>query len=449
MKKSLLFLFLILSVSVMYSNPVQYDKDSGIPAAEFFEKEYRQIWNSLSEVEQFAIAATSNVFERNKQYHLDFTNKTVFDKKTRPGKEVLTQNWKIYGYTSLMENFNELTEGEQAATYRKLEAMLEKYPDNSVIEIGIKEELTVTEVSRMYMVQQMKPLLGIHGIDAWVQVRSISILRWAISAGYINQDEAMELITPIVAKIKDNYQSFDDFIAHWIAGYCFNEVFSSNTPECGPDLLDAIDSARAYIPFEELPFTGKNADKNHKMTAEQGVYTPSELAAKMIPLQRVYKRYWNDDPSEAILRDLIKEEQAYPEISDLTVLCHIVLMCSFSTVEERIDYIDSKNDFLKTRSEDSQWGMYLRRVYFNDLLRTYQPEKLITLYKALPQKLQINEDLYFDYGYANYLMTNLCGTVLERDVYISRAKDVFKRLISMDYDIGDYMYSWLNALESL
>ena len=140
----------------------------------------------------------------------------------------------------------------------------------------------------------------------------------------------------LIQKIKDDYVNFEEFISHWIAGYCYNAVFDSTCPDCTEALIAAIDTARAYIPFESLAFTGKNADKNHTMTLSECVYTPSALASKMIPMQKVYKRYWNDDPDKSVLEDMIKEEENYPEISDLVVLPHLVLMCTFSSAAERV-----------------------------------------------------------------------------------------------------------------
>jgi hypothetical protein len=63
--------------------------------------------------------------------------------------------------------------------------------------------------------------------------------------------------------------------------------------------------------------------------------------------------------------------------------------------------------------------------------------------------MQAEDEIYFGYGYANILMSNLCTTIIERDIYILRAKDILKRLESRDYDIGDFLRCWINAVESL
>ncbi len=439
----------ILFAASLFAAPVKYDKDSKQTPSEFFEKEYRSIWESLPEYQQFAIACSSNVFERDGMYHLDYSNRTVFDKKTSTGKQILNKSWKIYNYEQLMENYKELTQGEQDSAYKMLKELLLKYPDLSVIEIGKKEDLTITSVNRMYFVKDMMDVLGEHNLEAWIDARRISILRWGISAEYISYEEADALIKPIVQKIKDDYVNFEEFISHWIAGYCYNAIFDSTCPDCTEKLIAAIDTARAYIPFESLAFTGKNADKNHTMTLSECVYTPTAMASKMIPMQKVYKRYWNDDPDKSVLEDMIKEEENYPEISDLVVLPHLVLMCTFSSAAERVKFVESRTRYVYSLNEQSETFDYIIRVYLNDLLKIYEPEKVLSVYKTLPLTMQTNNAVYYDYGYANYLMANKSATVLERDVYISRAVNIFKQLIKRDYDIGSFMNSWLNAVESL
>lgn len=430
-----------------YITPVKFDTKGKLSAQDFFDKEYRTLWNSLSEVEQFAIACSSNIFERNEQFHLDFSNNVVFNKNTRKGKAVLNENWEIFNYEDLMENYNELTEGEQNNLYLELKELIEANPDSTYIELAIRDNLNVSAVSRMYFVQDKKEALGTHALEAWIDARRISIIRWAISTGYISREEAFTLLTPVVQKIKDDYKSFDEFIAHWIAGYCFNAVYDSTCPECTEELIAAIKTARAYIPFEELAFTGKNADKNHTMTIEEAVYTPSAEAAKMIPLQKAYKRYKKEKPSVSIYNDFIKAINDYPEVENLCIMYMFVLMNEISTPKERIDYAEAKMEFIKDKANYFDLYKYIVRSYCNDLLRIFQPEKFLEYYKSLPINLQKDDTIYYCYGYAYYLMVKNCESILERDVYISRAKNVFNQLKQKGSSIGD-MELWLRQIEA-
>lgn len=431
----------------LYENlePVRFNKKGTEAPADFFEREYRLLWDSLEEYEKFAIAASSNVLERNNQFHLDLSNRVIFPKVSWTGKEILKDTWGITGKEELMNSYEELGRGEQAAVYLKLKNLLLKYPELSVLEIGTKEALTVTEISRMYFVKDKMLLLGEHGLEAWIDARRIAILRWGIGAGYISLNEAVELIKPIAEKIKGDYTSFEDFIAHWIAGYCYNEVFSSTCPDCTIDLIKAIETARAYIPFEELNFTGSAADPNHSMTIKEAVYTPSETAQKMIPFQKLYKAH----NSPEVYEELVALEEENPEYKNALFYYHLILMVEYSTSRERLDFVESNLDYLNSIPQTSEVFDDVIFQYMHDLTMCYEPEKVLSLYESLSDMLKTNLRIYYYYAYANYEMANLSTNVFERDIYISRAVNAFNQLKKRGYLLGTFIECWLNTMESL
>ena len=79
----------------------------------------------------------------------------------------------------------------------------------------------------------------------------------------------------------------------------------------------------------------------------------------------------------------------------------------------------------------------------------YMPEKVIALYETLPQKLQTDNEACYYYGYAHYLMANLCTTVLERDVYNSRARSIFKQIKKRGGELTNFVDCWLESEDSL
>ena len=86
----------ILFAASLFAAPVKYDKDSKQTPSEFFEKEYRSIWESLPEYQQFAIACSSNVFERDGMYHLIKRLLPVSRSLINPGKStIMNSSWKI------------------------------------------------------------------------------------------------------------------------------------------------------------------------------------------------------------------------------------------------------------------------------------------------------------------------------------------------------------------
>lgn len=452
-KRNLIFILLLSLVYSVFAAayPLKYDSNSDQSPKEFFESQYRKTWNALSEDEQFAIAVSSIFFEQCGDYHLDFSNKTNFKpvKGRKTGKDYLNKNWEITDYKSLIENYNELLKEGLTQGYASLVKTLEKYTDTSVFEIAVKEDYTITATARIYYIQDMKDLIGCHNLEAWDLSRAVLILRWGIGTGYITREEVAELIKPVVQKIKDDYYDFEDFAAHWFAGFCYNEIYYVSLPDCIKTPLQCYEKARAYIPFEELTFTAKNADKKHRMRLDDGIYVPSDTAKKMYPAQSVYKKYKEEEPDEDILEELIKVEKDYPEVSDILFDMHLDLMMSFSSTEQIVEYIESKKylwALLPHNSYSYEWSVRKYMGYLNCL---YMPEKVIALYETLPQKLQTDNEACYYYGYAHYLMANLCTTVLERDVYNSRARSIFKQIKKRGGELTNFVDCWLESEDSL
>lgn len=421
--------------------PPRYSERTKKTQTEFFEEHYREIWEKLEEYEKFAVACSSNIFERNSQYHLDIANEVIFKDYSREGKKVLNDSWHINNRKELMKAIKELSEGEQNPEVEEYLELLKKYPDLTIIEICEKVNYNMIGLTKFNFVDQMKDVLGFHGIEAWDAGRLISIIRWGISAGYLSYKEGIDLIKPITEKLKDDYWSFEDFIAHWLAGYCYNNLYGSTTENWLDDVLEAIENSRAYIPFEELQFTGKNADKNHRMTIQDGIYNISENSAKYIPAYLLHREYNNNEDNKSTLAKLIEEEKKYPEISNITFYLHYLLMCKYSSSAERVAFVEAKADYLK--SIDQKEYEFFIKGYFHDLLNINKCEKILELYDSLPQELKINEDFYYFYGYANYLKSLKCESIIERDIYASRAITALSKLRSMGYELDTFLIYYL------
>lgn len=114
-----------------------------------------------------------------------------------------------------------LEERGHSGAYDELLKLLDKHKKKSILEIAQAENLDVLDTSRLYYASTMKTVLGSHGIEAWNEGREITTIRWGIGAGYISYDEAVNLIKPVIERIKKNYISMDDYKAHYIAGRSF------------------------------------------------------------------------------------------------------------------------------------------------------------------------------------------------------------------------------------
>ena len=426
---------------------VQYKiAESGNPG-EFFEKEYRAYWESLPEYQQFAIACTCVQFYCSNLFPLDYTNKIVYEDSAMTGKLKLSSKG-IRSREKLLEELTDPADEWQNKDYVYLKNLVIKYPDLSELEIARKEVLTVVQLARLYMIKEKMDIIGSHDIEAWSASQLLCLIRWGMSAGFITEEEGTEYVIPIVNKVKDDYYNFRDFMSHVFAGYCYNEIYHSNTPQCDALLFSAVAYSRAYMPLDELPFTGKKADNNYEMLYPDGIYTPSEEAAKLIPAVKAFYTYKNGSDPKKMLDQFMEAEKACPQIADIIFTPKLALMTSLSSLKECRDFIEANEAYLFSLPADHSEFEFDVQVYITSLIKTYEIDRAIEIYNKLPDSLKNKDDFYYLYGLAYFEKAKLCKIILERNVCLSRAKSVFTELKNRDYELNENLDAWLERINS-
>ena len=439
MKKILSILFLLfLAVNIF----AQDNQDSA--KEEYFEKHYRKTWDSLSEFEQYAIAFSSNLFQINKFYHLDFSAKSFSDESKENIKEILEDSWDITDYDSLMENFDNLLTGGHSGAYKNLAALLDKYPKKSVLDIALAEELSVFEISRLYFVRDSRNFLGSHDIEAWDLGRAITLMRWSIAAGYITQEEAVERCIPVVEKLKKDYTCWYDYIVHYVQGRGFYGIYDCESMDLMIKATSADSTAHYYIPLDSLVFTGENADKEHTFTDYTFTITGMEDAKAW---EKVQKLYAEKQTEETLDKLCSLEEEEFSEYSNLFMDWHIELLSEYGTNLDVVEYITERIDYLNSLPKEGDTYIALMYCYLVALNATYNPEQVINLFVSMPQTLQYNTYFYYQYAFACYQMMTLCEFQAEFDAYKERAHYALTLLKQYDVALINTLEGWLNACE--
>lgn len=426
-------------------SPAQYfNSDSDTPE-EFFDEHYSYIWDKLPEIEQYAIAFSSNLFELNKYFQLDYTNNIHFGGK-RPDKydrrKSIEDGWSITNHKTLVDMVASLEEGLHSAAYKERLELLKKYPDKTPIEIGEIENLSVLAVTRLYFVQKMDGILGKHDIEAWDDGRALTLLRWGIYVDYIDYEEAMALSIPIVNKIRDNYTSWEDFMAHYIAGRCFWGLTDSDYKNLAEASVKAAKDTRSYVPCEKLIFTAENADTAHKMTLDDCYYNPTDKALVWEKVQKLYQ----EEQDTGTLRELRKLEIENPEISNVVFYWHLGMLIDFyGYTDEALNYIENHLAYIDSLSEED--GVYINSQYFYlvCLNSTYRFEECLTIYAMLPNSLKQYAEVKYQYGYANLAMSYNSNNQLLINIYRRRAYETFREILNMGVQLGESIIGWMDA----
>lgn len=420
-------------------NIIRYNKNVYGNSTNFFEKTYRQIWEELPEIEKYAVAFSSNLMLLNNFYPLDFNCKLNFQDENHSCAKILKESWDISDYKSLTGNFKQLQEGGHSGSYKKLEAMLEKYPEKTELEIAEIEGLTYLEISRLYFVNQMRTKLGTHGIEAWDSGRSINILRWGIGAGYITKEEALTLIEPVIAKIRSDYTSFYDYMGHYIAGRAFFGLGSLDYKKMIERATFENDIYEAYFPISELDFTMENADTDHVYLKAD--YTPTEEALHWEKVIALNNSNYTTEQFYAL-------EKEFPKLPCL-IYNHFTVLTDDKKDKEALDYIKDNINIFKAFTPDNTLYMNAQYRYMVLLNNMYQPKECLAEFDTLPLELQENLYIFFQRAYANYLLANIAEDFESRTIYQSRAVHDFKKLTQRGFPIGNLLLNWVKNVDLL
>jgi hypothetical protein len=400
---------------------------------------FAQNWDQLSEVEKYAVAFSSNLFELNKENHFDFSNQS----EAEEGKQILKDSWGITDYESLIENFKTLEEGGHSGAYDTLLALQDKHIGKKVLEIAHEENLDVLQTTRLYYVSVMRYILGSHGIEAWDEGREITILRWGIGAGYISYDEAIKLIEPVVERIKKNYVSWDDYMAHYIAGRGFYGLYDCNYTILAEKAVSAAEKSRNKIPVNELFFSAENADKRHVMNFDICFYLPLNGADEWERVQLLYKQ----EPSEQVLTSLENLEKEFPACKGITFYWHLDLLRKFSDSKNVVNYIEENSEYWTSLPSENGISVNTKFAYMYALNDINQPQKAIEVFETFPDSVKMNVYVYYQYACSYYIMAVQTPVDAERFVYGLRAVNAFKQCEKLGLELNDFVKNWIKSVQ--
>ena len=184
-----------------------------------------------------------------------------------------------------------------SATYKKLHAMLIKYPGQTVEQIAQKECLTVLQTSQLYFVAAFSPILGEKALDAWDNARLIALYRFSLGAKLISEQDALAAVKPMVDALKKDcaytrpcilsYANWEDFWARYLIGRQFSGLEQLKYEGFLSTSRQAYQQSQKKINFEEYAFTPTPAAIKAAVKMEQTGYHPAGKAKTFEQAQRL------------------------------------------------------------------------------------------------------------------------------------------------------------------
>ena len=399
--------------------------------------------------ERYACAFSSLLAQMNALPVTSFNYGENVDKQCRL---ILKNSWSITNYEQLISQIDDLLAHGHNGTFLFLAGLIEKNENLKPIEIIAKECLTGSEGTRLFYVYSIKDKLGPLAISAWDKARCINLLRWSISAGYITEEEALQRAAPIVESLINEYATWDDFFAHYIAGRQFYGATDNSSSRLAVDAVKYCKQVHNKIDFENLPLQGTASFTgllNYDDTSL--LYEISSEAKRWYELQELFDKFSEKNISKTTnkLAEIKKKQPEYADIPFVEYFDSMLLSnqkkgadiwrCSFiyDKLKKQLENIPSDRTLYK-------WiNMDFARIH----LILDRPEKALDCIALLPDETAKSGYFQMLKG-VSYLY--LIGTSPDFEVnanYESNAYEALSSAESQEYPLSDSTLQWMREYE--
>lgn len=279
-------------------------KDSGWNTIHELDIAAEKLKGITLDTEYYAKALSSNLIELNRASHMDFGG-IARPTDAKSIIAMLKNTWSINNREELLKTIEQLRTGGQNGSYQKLIKLIDDNGFKDIKAIIDSQHMSILDANRLYFASYMRSRLGPYGIEAWDLGRALNLIRWGTAAGYIDLNEAKTLYPSIVETLINHYHSYEDYMAHYIAGRGF---FGLSSVDHFNYVNQAINAALRTIqthPFHLLPFPAKET-AFPPMSISESYYVPPNNARPWIKAIRITQLLEQGNKSTALqaLKDI-------------------------------------------------------------------------------------------------------------------------------------------------
>lgn len=147
-------------------------------------------------------------------YGLSF-NKDLIYKST-----FILYEWNIHNDNDLRNQINRLLDGSHNErfiyTYNEIRNLINEYSDDILSYI---RHIGISEYNHVNLIIELSEYWGDRNIIGWDLFRIGTLVSWGYAAGFIEREEAYELMVPAINLLKENFSSWDEAANNYIDGF--------------------------------------------------------------------------------------------------------------------------------------------------------------------------------------------------------------------------------------
>lgn len=400
-------------------------------------------WEFQTAEDKLLCSLSCNLMAINYQDIYSFNPSVETSKNTSVA--VLKNSWGITSYETLNEKLTDLESGGHSGSYNRLAAILDANKDLTIPEIAKKECLSMLDVSRMFFIQKMRTKLGSKGIDAWDKGREITVLRWATAANYISEEEAKKRALVIAEKLRNDYVSWEDYMAHYCAGRFFFGLLDNTFRSKGCVALDKTDECGHYFNMYDIPFEGKNKGEDPVLSLVDVIYTNDE-AAKWHKLQAINYKESKDFKAS----DLTFVEKAESELGETPCISYLKAYISIVLQDYRTAYKTFVSDDILFANCSNTAETYNDWYYYYLLITNSlnKPGEALYAYFRLGDEDKKASVPLFIYGLSNAKLIGSSPDYEENQQFAINAYNGYIAAREAGYALPEQIVEWLQKIEN-
>jgi hypothetical protein len=138
--------------------------------------------------------------------------------KSESVRNLLERSWNINNKRDLFRSLEYLKYSGQTRTFFRLKHILTLETELTFEEIVDKYQLSRNHYNRMLHIYENWDLYSDIQFVSWDWGRYVSVVRWGYGAGYLDEDEAYDLIVPVASLVQNRYSSWEEFGQEYVLG---------------------------------------------------------------------------------------------------------------------------------------------------------------------------------------------------------------------------------------
>lgn len=144
-------------------------------------------------------------------------------------RRMLSNSWSCDSREDIIETIKQMTDSGHNASFQNDASLLRRLTDEEFEQL-VAQSQGVDKYMFPY-VRTLDKKWGDKGIKAWDWFRMFHLAGWGYKAGYLELEEAYELVAPVAQNLQETFSSWDEATENYLDGYAYWSRIDVSVPD--------------------------------------------------------------------------------------------------------------------------------------------------------------------------------------------------------------------------